>query len=123
MHDLPWREILFGAYVVWLIASAVSLLTSRRSPAATLAWIFAFVALPGVSGVYYWVFGPRRLRRRSRRFVFVRGELAGEVSAYARASAGSVPRLPPHVRALGTVGERLGQGGPRSASNVRLLCD
>ena len=123
MHDLPWREILFGAYVVWLIASAVSLLTSRRSPAATLAWIFAFVALPGVSGVYYWVFGPRRLRRRSRRFVFVRGELAGEVSSYLRASRGEKPKLPPHVRALASVGDRLGQGHPRRASAVRLFCD
>ena len=41
------------------------MLAERRSPTATLAWIFAFIAIPFVSGIYYMMFGPRRLVRRA----------------------------------------------------------
>ena len=64
MIEIPWFEIFAGSYVVWVVLACVSLLMSRRSPQSTLAWIFAFIALPVVSGIYYMVFGPRRLQRR-----------------------------------------------------------
>jgi len=123
MPDLPWREVLAAAYLVWVAAACGSILLSRRSPASTLAWIFAFVALPVVSGLYYLVFGPRRLKRRQHRYAFARGALAGEVSAYLRGSCREKPRLPPHLHGLASVGDRLGQGGPRTASSIRLLAD
>ncbi len=62
------------------MGASLTLLTQRRSPTATLAWIFAFVALPVVSGIYYVVFGPRRLKRRKLRYGTARKALAGEVS-------------------------------------------
>ena len=65
MITLPWFEIFVGSYIVWVLVASTSLLLTRRSPTATLAWIFAFVALPLVSGFYYLLFGPRRLQRRS----------------------------------------------------------
>jgi len=123
MIELPWLGILGTVYVAWLVGASGSLLLRRRSPASTLAWIFAFAALPILSGLYYWVFGPRRLTRRRRRYDLVRGAIAGEVSEYLRSSRHPEAVLPPHVRALATVGERLGQGGPRYAESVRLLCD
>src|SRR5258706_554687 len=76
LSGLPWHQILFAAYAVWVVGACVTILLARRSPAATLAWIFAFVALPVVSGLYYLVFGPRRLARRRRRYAFARGTLA-----------------------------------------------
>src|SRR5206468_3660466 len=103
MPALPWREVLFAAYLVWLIAAAATLLVRRRSPASTLAWIFAFAAVPVLSGLYYWVFGPHRMHRRSRRYDRIRGALAGEVSAYLHASSGAGTSLPPHVRGLAAV--------------------
>ena len=64
MFPLPWFEIFVGSYVVWVFVACASLMMSRRAPASTLAWMFAFIALPVVSGLYYLVFGPRRLHRR-----------------------------------------------------------
>lgn len=40
------------------------ILLEKRSPAATLAWIFGLIALPGAGFVIYFFFGPRRVRRR-----------------------------------------------------------
>ena len=76
MPTLPWFHIFILSYVVWVVLACISLLLSRRSPTATLAWIFAFVALPVVSGLYYMVFGPRRLQRRKRRYGVARAMAA-----------------------------------------------
>jgi cardiolipin synthase A/B len=121
MPVLPWFQILVVSYVVWVILAIGTLLGNRRSPTATLAWIFAFVALPGISGLYYMVFGPRRMQRRKRRYGVARS-LASQVSEYLRGSAcAEKPRLEQAAASLATVGKRLGQGEPTFASAVRLL--
>ena len=121
MDALPWFRIFVASYFVWVVLAVVSLLLNRRSPTATLAWIFAFVALPVVSGLYYLVFGPRRLQRRRRRYGVARS-LASQVSEHLRNScARRKPALSPDGSALATVGKRLGQGEPTFASSVRLF--
>ncbi len=123
MDAVPWFQIFVGLYVVWVVLAVVSLLLDRRSPTATLAWIFAFVALPLVSGLYYMVFGPRRLQRRRRRYGVARS-LAGQVSEHLHNSCS--PRKPPlsaDASGLAAVGRRLGQGEPTFASSVRLFDD
>jgi cardiolipin synthase len=120
MDALPWFRIFVASYVAWVIVAVLSLLLNRRSPTATLAWIFAFVALPVVSGLYYMVFGPRRLHRRRRRYGVARS-LAGQVSQHLRDTCGaSKPGLSADASALAAVGKRLGQGPPTFASGVRL---
>ena len=123
MPAIPWFEIFIGSYVVWVLIACVTLLMNRRSPTATLAWIFAFVALPFVSGVYYVMFGPRRLQRRKRRYGVARAQ-AGSVSSYLRKSCCETrPELSPGARALAAVGKRLNQGEPTFAASVTLLDD
>src|SRR5262245_60626411 len=122
MPPFGWFELLFGLYILWVIGACGTLLMNRRSPTATLAWMFAFLALPVVSGVYYLVFGPRRLHRRRIRYKIARGLLADDVSAYLRAScAQEAPHLTTDAVALATVGKRLGQGLPTFASSIDLL--
>ncbi|HEY2628236.1 MAG TPA: hypothetical protein VGI57_03880, partial [Usitatibacter sp.] len=60
--------VLFAVYAVYVVGACVSMLLARRSPTATLAWMFAFIALPGVSVLYYMVFGPRRMQRRNKKY-------------------------------------------------------
>ena len=121
MDALPWFRIFVASYLVWVVLAVVSLLLNRRSPTATLAWIFAFLALPVVSGLYYLVFGPRRRHRRRRRYGVARS-LASQVSEHLRNScAHEKPRLSHDGSALATVGKRLGQGEPTFASAVRLF--
>lgn len=121
MPALPWFHIFILSYVVWVALACVSLLLSRRSPSATLAWIFAFVALPVISGLYYMVFGPRRLQRRKRRYGVARA-MAASVSEHLRASACErKPQLTTDAGGLAAVGRRLNQGHPTFAEKVTLL--
>jgi cardiolipin synthase A/B len=117
-------EIFLGVYLLWVIGACMTLLMNRRSPTATLSWMFAFIALPFVSGIYYLVFGPRRLHRRRVRYKISRGLLANDVSAYLRTSCCEVaPHLGDDASALAGVGKRLGQGMPTLATQVILLDD
>jgi cardiolipin synthase A/B len=121
MIQLPWFLIFVVAYFVWVILACGTLLMNRRSPTATLAWIFAFVALPVVSGLYYLCFGPRRMQRRKRRYGLARAQAAG-VSAHLRSSSCETkPELSADARGLAAVGKRLGQGEPTFATAVKLL--
>ncbi len=117
-------QLACGLYLVWMVGAGASLLLQRRTPVATLAWLFAFAALPLVSGVYYVVFGPRRLTRRKVRYDRTRRALATGVTSYLRASHSPlVPLLSPDAAALAAVGMRLLQGSPTYATGVTLLVD
>lgn len=118
MSAVPWFEILVGSYVLWVLSACASLLMSRRSPASTLAWMFAFIAMPVVSGLYYMVFGPRRLQRRRRRYGIARERLAGHTD---QAKATEIPKLAPDAAGLAAVARRLGQGDPTFASAVEIF--
>ena len=124
MPTIPWLEALAALYALWIVGASLTVLTQRRSPTATLAWIFAFVALPVVSGIYYVFFGPRRLKRRKVRYFSARKALAEEVRSYLRGSCCQVrPPLSPEAAALAGVADRLGQGGPTTATAVDILED
>jgi cardiolipin synthase len=117
---IPWFEIFVGSYFLWVLAACMTLLMERRSPTATLAWIFAFIAIPVVSGFYYILFGPRRLQRRRRRYGVARGSLRGK---YTRDESPSALKLPRDAIGLAAVAQRLDQGEPSFASAVKLLDD
>ena len=122
MPTLPWFDIAALLYLAWVVVASATLLAQRRSPTATLAWLFAFVALPVASGIYYVVFGPRRLRRRKLRYGTARTSLAREVTHYLRSSCcATQPVLSPEAAALAGVIARLGQGGPTHATAVDIL--
>jgi cardiolipin synthase len=118
---LPWFEIFVGSYFLWVLVACVTLLAERRSPTATLAWIFAFIAIPVLSGIYYMMFGPRRLVRRRRRYDIARGSIARRLGLADDGPAR--PALTPDAAALAQVARRLEQGEPTFASAVRLLDD
>jgi len=119
--EIPWFEIFAGSYFLWVLVACATLLTDRRSPTATLAWIFAFIAIPVLSGLYYMVFGPRRLQRRRRRYGIARGTVRRDWERDAEGPGR--PALSPDARALAAVGTRLGQGEVTFASEVKLLDD
>src|SRR5215203_6902389 len=118
--DLPWFYIFAASYFVWVVLACASLLLEKRSPTATLAWIFAFIAIPIVSGVYYLMFGPRRLQRRRRRYSIARTSVARKVIG---SEGPPRPELSRDAAGLAAVGRRLEQGEPTFASSVTLLDD
>src|SRR5260221_9269588 len=115
-----WFEIFVASYFLWVLVACGTLLLERRSPTATLAWIFAFIAIPVFSGFYYILFGPRRLQRRRKRYGVARGSLRGK---YTREESPSKLQLPRDAVGLAAVARRLDQGEPSFASSVRLLDD
>ena len=115
---MPWFYIFVASYLLWVIVACASVLLEKRSPTATLAWIFAFIALPVVSGLYYMVFGPRRLQRRRKRYGLVRGALKRLDK-----EAGEGVKLSADAAALAAVAAKLNQGEPSFASSVKLLDD
>src|SRR5437762_7831395 len=119
MEPLPWFYILVGSYFLWVLVACASLLMERRSPTATLAWIFAFIAIPILSGFYYMLFGPRRLQRRRRRYNTARTSIAGGMAKGGDGPAR--PALSADAAALAAVARRLEQGEPTFASSVKLL--
>jgi cardiolipin synthase len=50
--------------LAYLVVLGGWILLEKRSPVATLAWILALFALPGLGFVIYFMLGPRKLRRR-----------------------------------------------------------
>lgn len=61
---------------------SVWIMLEKRAPLATVSWILALAAFPGLGFVIYFLLGPRRLRRRRR----LRGEARRRVIA-------SLPRV------------------------------
>src|ERR1700720_1273772 len=95
--SIPWFTIFAVSYFLWVVTACATLLLERRSPTATLAWIFAFVAIPVLSGFYYILFGPRRLQRRRKRYGIARHSL----HAHHEADPDEEPRLALPRDALG----------------------
>jgi cardiolipin synthase A/B len=112
--------VLFILYAMYVLGACVSMLLARRSPTATLAWIFAFVALPVVSVLYYMVFGPRRMQRRSRKYDTARRALR---RATENAEGPARPALRGDAGQIAAVARRLEQGVATYASRVALLHD
>src|SRR5262245_11888965 len=52
---------LIVGYILAILASA-HMLRHRRSPAATMAWLMAFILLPYVGVALYLMFGNRKIR-------------------------------------------------------------
>ena len=53
--------------VVWVVGASVWIVGERRSPTATLSWLFALAMFPVLGLVFYYVFGPRKVTRKKRR--------------------------------------------------------
>src|SRR6187549_519320 len=62
----PWIALL---EIAWICACTVWILTERRAPTATIAWIVTLSFLPLLGIPIYFLIGPRRLRRRRNRYV------------------------------------------------------
>ncbi|MDO4637408.1 MAG: cardiolipin synthase [Lautropia sp.] len=79
--NLLWQSISVShrvlLYATWEIGSILFLLGQRRPPLATLSWILASLGLPVLSLGFYFVFGPRKLKRRN-----IRRELARHLAAH-----------------------------------------
>ncbi len=104
------------------------ILTERRHPSATLAWVMAVVFLPVLGLILYVVFGRTRMVRRSRRFkklsrrvreLMRDNGVGSDGLGRANALRDCDPRTPPVAR----LASRMGVAPPTDGNITRLLVD
>lgn len=106
------------AEVAWIIVASVVLILQRRSAAATLAWIFALIFLPGIGLLLYAVIGPRRLERRRLRRKIGKRAMRAATEGLLAARAGS----PTHAR-VAQIPTTLGEAPPLPVANMLVFLD
>ena len=98
--------ILLGLEMLWVLGISLWIVLEKRSPAATLAWIFGLAFLPLLGFLVYLLLGPRRLARKRRRYAAARSA-RGDEAALSHLPAAS-PDVVRQVRlAAGASGARL----------------
>ena len=123
--SLEFSPYLFVAYVVWLLVISGGLILQRRSPVATLGWLFALLALPYI-GILVWIlFGPRRVARRRLHFAIIRSRVERATIDFRKAafSTDIGEEMRGRFRQLITLAGRLRQPPPAHAEAVELYFD
>ncbi|MSQ21328.1 MAG: hypothetical protein EXR39_17730 [Betaproteobacteria bacterium] len=124
-HSLELSPYLFVAYVIWLLVISGGLILQRRSPVATLGWLFALLALPYV-GILVWIlFGPRRVARRRLHFAIIRSRVERATIDFRKGAFATDlgEEMCGRFRQLITLAGRLRQPPPARAEEVELYFD
>lgn len=64
-----WLSLILSVLAVWAVVFSVYVVSERRSPASTIAWVLTLGFLPIVGFIVYYALGPRRFDRKKRRRV------------------------------------------------------
>lgn len=110
-------------FVVWEISISVWIVLERRSPTATLAWIFGLALLPYVGILVYIVFGPRRLQRKHLRRALAREAVQHWSEGAQYWEAVSSRLQDPRHRSIVEAGRRSGEAPATSTRSVQLFFD
>lgn len=120
MSLVGWLAI---AEVAWIVGVCTWIIFERRSPVATLAWVFGLAWLPYVGIMVYLLIGPRRLVRKKRRHAAARSRARQASYVKQGAAEPAVPRPAADDR-LGQfmhLVERAGEGPPLRCDGLELL--
>ncbi|MBK7579298.1 MAG: cardiolipin synthase [Myxococcales bacterium] len=98
------------------------ILLEKRSPAATLAWIFGLIALPGAGFVIYFFLGPRRIRRRRLKRLRAQNAIARLV-VQPEALSNPDPGVLRDAEQLVRLGEAVNKAALSTATGCELLLD
>lgn len=109
--------------VTWVVGLSGWIILERRSPTATLAWIFALAWLPYVGIVLYLLIGPRRLHRKRRRYARARlnvAQASSELQALPPAALAALPADPGLAQFM-TLARRTDHAPPLRADRLQLF--
>lgn len=102
--------------VIWVGIVSVGLILERRSPVATLAWLFVLMWLPALGFVVYVLLGPRRLSRKKRKRAATKSQV--------RASMEAIEAAEEPLRAqLAQLAVSAGEAPPLRADRVTLFTE
>lgn len=115
---MSWQMIFTAIEVVWGLGMAVWIVLEKRSPTATLAWIFGLALLPLIGAPVYLFLGPRRLERKKSRLLAARATV-GHTSA----DLAKEHDVGPDAGALMRLSCRLAGMPPMNATRLRVFGD
>lgn len=115
--------VLSLAWLLWMLLVGAALILERRSPSATLAWLLALLFMPYVGAIVYFLFGPRRLRRRRLRYSRARNRLIQSAQHRLRKDEVILAGFPDGALEvqLATLMKHSGQSTPVTALKIELL--
>jgi cardiolipin synthase len=105
-------------------AVATILMSQRREPTATLAWLLSVVLLPFLGLVAYLVFGRTRFRRVVKRCVAAETRLAGileRFDVHRKAGGTDAAELEPRTQGVLALGDRMTRTPSSSGNRVDVL--
>jgi cardiolipin synthase len=109
MSTVTWLAL---GETLWVLGVCGWIIAERRSPTATLAWIFALVWMPYIGIAVYLLVGPRRLTSKKRRHAAARSRVR-QAACIRHAAGDDVSRTPPldeRWRQVVQLVERAGEG-------------
>jgi len=109
--------------VVYLAVLVVWIVMQRRSPVATLAWIFGLALLPVVGFGIYYLFGPRRISKTRMRRLRARNWMAEALDMRAANMSSHYASIPPQLLPLARLGTLVSEMPVAACSQMKLLID
>jgi cardiolipin synthase len=105
----------------WVIGLGTWIVLERRSPAATLAWIFGLAWIPLLGIPVYLLIGPRRLRRKKLRYRRGKTRIAEASESLERERGETAVSSAEWNSPLALLAQRAGQPRPQAAKRIDFL--
>lgn len=125
LHD--WKAILglFIFYGLTLVLIRWVILTRRRQPASTVAWILAIVLIPYLGGLLFLFFGINRVERRKMRRRAAKKSMQGKMPMLRVLSLEDEPlkSLPEQVHRMVRLAARLEDTNVTGDNNIEVFND
>jgi len=118
LASLHWGWLLSAVEVLWVLAMALWIILEKRSPTATLAWIFGLALLPVIGVVVYLYMGPRRLDRKRSKLLAARAAVGHTTEEVAH-----IHHVGAEAAALMRLATKLDGMPPMHAKSVRLFSE
>lgn len=118
---MSWPIFFTVVEVLWIAVLVPWIVLEKRSPTATLAWIFGLMSLPLVGALVYLVLGPRRLERKKSRLLAARASVSERDVGRTIEDCDWLQGVDPSAVALMKVAAKLDGLLPMHAHSARVL--
>lgn len=118
---MSWPIFFTVVEVLWIAVLVPWIVLEKRSPTATLAWIFSLMSLPLVGALVYIFVGPRRLERKKSRLLAARASVSEREVVRTLEDCDWLQNVSPESLALMKVAAKLDGLMPMPADDVRVL--
>jgi len=112
-----------GGYLLSLILLPIVLLTKKKEPVSTVAWVMAIVGLPYLGAFLFLVFGINRVTKRIRSRQQITGRTMDRLRKLGQHHLLSEEMLTPLQRTMMLVAHRVGASRATGGNQVKLLSD